>query len=237
VEDWQLKPARDLGLPFFKRFRSLQRESGLPESVLRLVWWSFVRGLLKTVHRLEVEGREHLPEKPPFVLVANHSSHLDALVLASSMPVRWRDCVYPLAAGDTFFSRNATAAFAATLLNAFPVWRKRASASEPIDLRRRLLEDRCVYIIFPEGTRSRDGSMGRFKAGVGMLVAGTPIPVVPCRLVGAFEAFPPGRRLPRLRKVKLRIGEPVLFESHGQDHDDWRAIAATLEERVRILEQ
>ncbi len=235
MEDWRLKPARDLDHQFFRRWRSVQRETGLAESLIRFVWWGTVRTLLKTVHRLEVTGWERLPAAPPFVLAANHSSHLDALVLAASMPLRWRDSVFPLAAGDTFFEKSAVAAFAATCLNAFPVWRKQASSKGPIDLRRRLEEDQCVYIVFPEGTRSRDGRMAPFKAGVGMLAAGSAIPVVPCRLTGTFESFPPGRFIPRPRKVKLRIGEPLSFQDETNDAKGWRRIAAAIEERVQAL--
>ena len=235
MEDWRLTPARDLDHQFFRRWRSVQRETGFVESLVRFFWWGTVRALLRTVHRLEVTGWEHLPKAPPFVVAANHSSHLDALVLAATMPLRWRDCVFPLAAGDTFFEKSAVAAFAATCLNAIPVWRKQASSKGPIDLRKRLEEDQCIYIVFPEGTRSRDGAIGAFKAGVGMLTAGSPIPVVPCRLRGAFESFPPGRFMPRPRKVTLRIGPPLSFETDSNDAKGWRRIAAMLEASIRDL--
>lgn len=236
MDNWELKPARDLGLPVFRRFSSIQREGRLSESCLRLLWWACVRGLLKIVNRLEVEGRDLLPTEPPFVLAGNHCSHLDALVIASSMPLRWRDCVFPLAAGDTFFEKSGAAAFAATFMNAFPVWRKKASARGPIDLRRRLQEDKCIYIVFPEGTRSRDGRMAPFKAGVGMLVAGTSIPVVPCRLTGTFEALRPGRRFPRPSKIRLQFGSPMTFENESRGHAAWARTAAALEASVGAME-
>lgn len=208
MDDWKIQPARDLHLYGMARSRYPLREHGLGSSILRLGWWSFVRLFLGLVNRLEVRGREHLPRQGPFVLVANHESHLDALVLAAALPLSLRDQMCPLAAGDVFFETPALAMFAATLLNALPVWRKNAGRHGLADLRQRLVEQESVYLLFPEGGRSRDGEMKPFKPGLGMMIAGTPVPVVPCYLDGPLEAFPPGSRWPRPVKVRLRIGPP-----------------------------
>src|SRR5215472_792829 len=121
VEEWQYKPAQDLGLSEGERLRSVKRESGLVGTVARHLWWWWVRGALRLTERIELIGREHLPPSPPFVLVANHSSHLDAMVLATALPLRLRNCVFPLAAGDTFFETPVMAAFAAEMMNALPM--------------------------------------------------------------------------------------------------------------------
>src|SRR5207253_1083373 len=128
-----------------------------------------------------------------------------------------RDKAYPIAAGDTFFEEPVVAAFAAAFINALPVSRKSAGRHALDDLRYKLIEERCVYILFPEGTRSRDGRMGRFKAGLGMLVAGADVPVVPCHLDGTFAALPPHRKRPRCERITLRIGEPLRFDKEGKD--------------------
>src|SRR5438034_780870 len=83
MESWKLEPAKDFGLPPGQRLKSIQRESGLLATVGHLTWWALVRGYLRLFHRLEVRGRENLPAQGPFVIVANHSSHLDALVLGA----------------------------------------------------------------------------------------------------------------------------------------------------------
>ena len=132
-----------------------------------------------------------IPDEPPFVMIANHTSHLDALVLASVLPCRLCDRVFPVAAGDVFFNTSATSLFSATLLNALPMWRKNCGSHALKDLRRRLVDEPCGLILFPEGTRSRDGSLQAFKVGLGMLIAGTAVPVIPCHIDGAFQAFPP----------------------------------------------
>jgi len=120
MDEWEYKPAQDLGVAGRERLRSVKRESGLIGLISRNVWWLWVRGVLRMAERIEVFGSEHLPASPPFVMVANHASHLDVMVLATALPLRLRNCVFPLAAGDTFFETPAVAAFAAGMMNALP---------------------------------------------------------------------------------------------------------------------
>jgi 1-acyl-sn-glycerol-3-phosphate acyltransferase len=235
MQDWKLEPARDLGMSSGERLKSLRRESGLISTGLHLTWWSFVRCYLTVWHRLAVSGQEHVPARPPFILVANHSSHLDALVLASVLPWRLRDRIFPIAAGDVFFQTPLTSAFAAGMLNALPMWRKRCGSHALEELRQRLLEEPCAYILFPEGTRSRDGTIGSFKPGLGMLVAETLVPVVPCYLEGCYQALTPEQRWPRPRSIRLRIGAPVAFGETPNNREGWKQIAATMAERVKGL--
>jgi 1-acyl-sn-glycerol-3-phosphate acyltransferase len=238
VNEWDLQPARDLGLPPVQRFRSFQRESGLVQTVFHQAWWWLVHGYLSVGHRLKVIGRERIPAEPPFILLANHSSHLDALVLAAPLPWRLRDRIFPIAAGDVFFETPAVAAFAAGMLNALPMWRKKCGPHAMKELRQRLLEEPCAYILFPEGARSRDGKMLPFKPGLGMLVAGTPVPVVPCHLAGTFEALRPETRWPRWgKRITLRIGTPLVFSTSGNHRTAWEEIARTTRLAVEQLAQ
>ncbi len=237
MDNWRLQPARDLGLPLRDRLRSLRRESGLIETIARLGWWSAVRSYLAVSHRLSIRGREQIPAEPPFILVSNHTSHLDTLVLASSLRRPLWDRVFPIASGDTFFETPMLSAFAAGLLNALPMWRHNCGSHALRELRMRLVSEPCAYILFPEGTRSRSGTIARFRPGLGMIVAQTPVPVVPCYIRGAFEALAPGRRLPRPRKISLRLGCPLDFASVSNDRDGWAAIAVRVEAAVRKLAQ
>jgi 1-acyl-sn-glycerol-3-phosphate acyltransferase len=235
VDDWKIDPAHDLGLTGMQRLRSLKRESGLVESVARLGWWGFVRMWMRLLHRLKIHGREQLPEEPRFVLAANHASHLDALALGCTVPLRWRDHLFPLAAGDVFFEKWSVASFAATCLNALPMWRRKVGRYAMRDLRTRILEENCIYILFPEGRRTRDGRMLPFKAGLGMLVAGTSVPVVPCYLQGTFAAGPPGSALPRPHPIVLRVGRPMTFPGVANEHAGWGEISRVVEAEVRHL--
>jgi len=217
------------------RLRSLQRESGLVSTGFHFAWWSAVRGYLAVWHRLAIDGRHHIPARPPFILVGNHTSHLDAFVLAAPLSWRLRDRIFPIAAGDVFFQTPLTSAFAAGMLNALPMWRKKCGPHALEQLRRRLLEEPCAYILFPEGTRSRDGQLSSFKPGLGMLVAGTNVPVVPCYLDGCHKALAPDQRWPRPRRIQLRIGKPLVFDSVANNREGWLHIAAAMEERVKGL--
>jgi 1-acyl-sn-glycerol-3-phosphate acyltransferase len=232
---WELRPARDLGLSPLDRLRSQGREAGLGSLAAQGAWRRLVRLYLSAAHRLTVEGREHLPAAPPYVLIGNHSSHLDALTLSSVLRGAAARRGYALAAGDFFFSTGASSAFAAYAVNALPVWRRRTTRKELNLLRERLVEDGLVYILFPEGTRSRDGAMARFQPGLGTLVAGTPVPVVPCYLEGAHRAWPPEARFPKPAPLTLRIGAPLDFAAQPNDRTGWAAIAAEAEAAVRGL--
>jgi 1-acyl-sn-glycerol-3-phosphate acyltransferase len=235
VDAWKLAPAADLHLTGLERCRSLNRESGLVESAARFVVWSGLRLGLGILHRLEITGRERLPAAPPFILAANHASHLDALVFGCAVGPQWRDHLYPVAAGDLFFQRRSVASLVTGLLNAVPMWRRKPGAHGVVGLRNLLLERRGILIVFPEGTRTRDGRMASFKSGIGMLAAGTQAPVVPCHLHGTFEAFPPNRVLPRPARIRLRIGEPLYFADAANDREGWDRVAGAVEAAVLRL--
>lgn len=235
MKRWQLEPAHDLGMPRRERLRSLKRESGLVEVVARLGWWSAVRGYMAVAHRLAFRDRHHAPAAPPFVLVSNHASHLDTLVLAAAL--RWRlwSSAFPIAAGDTFFETPVLATFATGLLNALPMWRRNCGSHAMRELRERLTGEPCGYILFPEGTRSRDGAMAPFRSGIGMIVAATPVPVVPAHIEGSHLALPPGRRMPAPRSIRVRFGPPLQFAGVPNGRPGWTEVAARCEAAVRAL--
>lgn len=235
MEPWQLQPARDIDLSVAESMRSLQRESGLISTALHLTWWTAIRTYLGLAHRLKVTGRRNLPAKPPYVLVANHTSHLDALVLAAPLPWHLRDRVFPIAAGDVFFETPMMSAFSAFFLNALPMWRKKCGPHALKELRERLVADECIYVLFPEGARSRDGNLLPFKKGLGMLVAGTPVPVVPCHLDGCFQALPAERKWPQPHRISVTIGKPLDFSQTPNERSGWEALTQALESAVRGL--
>lgn len=235
MDPWKLEPARDFDLTLRQRLGSERRESGLIETMGHVLWWFLIRAYLKLFHRLRVRGRERMPAKPPFVLIANHCSHLDALVLAAQVPSRFGDCTFPLAAEDTFFESGISSAFAAVALNALPMRRRHAGRHAIESLRDRLVREQCVFVLFPEGTRSRDGNLHAFKPGIGMLVAASDVPVVPCYLRGTREALAPEHRWPRPRRIELFIGEPMRFKEHANDREGWERIAAALQSEVERL--
>jgi 1-acyl-sn-glycerol-3-phosphate acyltransferase len=144
------------------------------------------------------------------------------------------------AASDYFFASLPGAAAAALLTNALPFDRRhstrgclRACAQLLAPASR---NSHRVLIVFPEGTRSADGSIGPFKRGVGELVAGTDLPVVPCHIDGAFDAWPKHRWLPRFRKVRVSIGNPRTYARSSRGKTSAIAIANDLRKAVISLE-
>ncbi len=212
--NWKYDSAADLDLSTAERLQGTNREVGLFTTVTTTLRQSLSRAYLRGYHRLDVEGRENLPTGFPLVLVANHSSHLDAITLASVLPVALNRHVFPIAAGDKFFETRRAAAFATLFMNALPIWRKKCGAHSLEQLKKRLVEQPCGYIIFPEGTRSRTGQMARFKQGIGMIVAGTAVPIVPCYLAGAHGAFPPRAHFPRPHKIDRTKSDSALAKPY-----------------------
>jgi 1-acyl-sn-glycerol-3-phosphate acyltransferase len=236
MNEWRYRPTADLDVASAVDWRQCRHEGGLVSATARTCWWSAVKSMLSLVHRLDVSGREFVPGQPSFVLVANHASHLDALVLSTVVPPRYRNHICPLAAGDVFFETPARSVFSAGVLNAIPIWRHNCGARAIRELRARLLEQPSIYILFPEGGRTRDGTMHEFKAGIGMVVAGTNVPVVPCHISGTFAALPPGASVPRPHRIQMRIGTPRVFADAPNRRCGWNDIARILQEDVSRLD-
>ncbi|HWT80306.1 MAG TPA: 1-acyl-sn-glycerol-3-phosphate acyltransferase, partial [Candidatus Methylomirabilis sp.] len=149
MKSWNYEPAKDQELPPVARARSLKRESGIWSTSGHLAWHSLIRCYVTVYHRLGVEGREHLPSAPPFILIANHTSHLDSIVLGAVLSCKWCDRVFPVAAGDVFFEGSVRSLFSAQLINALPMWRKHCGPHALADLKDRLITEPCSYILFP----------------------------------------------------------------------------------------
>src|SRR6478736_249108 len=210
MEEWRFEPAHDFGLSAEQRRLSLRREVGLENAISCFLWRSITQVYLATAHRLKIRGREILP-------------------------LRFVGSVFPIAAGDTFFTKRASSIFATAFMNALPIWRKSCGAHSLEDLRERLLKASSVYILFPEGTRTRTGAMASFKPGLGRLVAGTSVPIVPCYLSGTFAALPTSATVPRWKRICVTIGKPLSFSATTNDRTGWESIAAATENAARAL--
>ena len=154
----------------------------------------------------------------------------------SALPFKHRD-VFTLAAEDYFFSRPLTSLLMAMTVNALPL--SRGSSIKGYQslaaVRRRLIEEHIGIIFYPEGTRTRSGDMGRFRRGIGSMVAGTSIPVVPCFIEGAYKAWPAGKTWPSPKRVRVIVGKPLVFSHVSTTAQDSSEVAAQLEDAVRAL--
>ena len=157
-----------------------------------------LRPLVWNETRIRVEGLDVLEQlRPPVIFVSNHSSHLDAPLVLCSLPDDWRPRTAVGAAADYFFDVWWRAAATALVFNAFPV--ERAGGARATRTAEELLRDEWNLVVFPEGTRSRDGWMQRFRTGAARLALEHGVPVVPVAIRGSYAAMPRGRGWPRTR--------------------------------------
>lgn len=236
MDEWSYAPAPDLAKSVAERMRAFPRHPDLAVYALRSILQMSMRALLRTYNRFEVRGSEHLPADDSFVMVCNHTSHLDALCLLASLPLSRVHRAFPAAAADYFFASLPRAVFSAIVINGLPFDRA-SKGSESLDVCRAVLtQPRTILILFPEGSRSESGMLGRFRTGIARLVAGTQTPVVPCHLSGAHDAWPKGALLPRPRSLRLRIGPPRRFADVAPgDRDGALSICRQLRNDVMAL--
>lgn len=235
MDEWHYETAADLDKPILERLKGFPREPDMLVYAARSLAMLTIRGWLRAYHRFTIEGREHLPHEGSFVMVGNHSSHLDALCLVAALPLRRIHQAFPAAAADYFFSSVPRIALAAIAINALP-FQRRVHSHQSLALCRELLaQPGNILVLFPEGTRSTTGTMGEFKAGIGLLVAGLDVPVMPCYLDGAYKAWPKGRLIPRPAALRLRIGPAYRFGHLQPTKESALAISRELREAVQAL--
>jgi 1-acyl-sn-glycerol-3-phosphate acyltransferase len=157
-----------------------------------------------------VLGRDNLDDLPsPVVFAANHSSHLDTPLILRALPDEWRRDTAVVAAADYFFRNRVTAGLVSLVFGAVPIDRRTSLSRGSTDLLNDVLKQSLNILLYPEGTRSRDGSMGVLRSGAGRLVVEHGVPLVPIGVEGSYNAMPPGRLWPRRHPVTVRFGAPI----------------------------
>jgi 1-acyl-sn-glycerol-3-phosphate acyltransferase len=188
-------------------------------AVRELVLAGVFRPLVWNQTSVRVDGLDRLEDlDPPVVFVANHSSHVDTPVLLCSLPKRWRERTAVGAAADYFFDIWWRAATTALAFNTFPI--ERTGGSRATSTARRLLDDGWNLMVFPEGTRSKDGWLGPWRHGAARLCCELGAPAVPVAIRGSFAAMPRGRSWPRPGRppVRIRYGPPLAPEPGEEYH-------------------
>jgi 1-acyl-sn-glycerol-3-phosphate acyltransferase len=167
--------------------------------------------LLKLVGYPSVLGREHIPSKSPFILVANHQSILDPLVLMACIPRR----ITFLAAAYIF--KIPLVGQIVRAGGALPV---KSQKGDLASMKQALsqLSRGGVIGIFPEGGVSMDGQMRPFLPGWAYLALKAGVPVVPVAISGTRQVLPVGKYIPRRGKIRVSIGEPLYIEKKSRIH-------------------
>lgn len=172
------------------------------------MWYWVFRGtsliLLKLFFRLKVEGLENLPPKNNFIVVANHASFLDPLVIAAAIPKKIH-CIVSRA-----LYRIPLLKWSLEKLEVVPTG---SSSEEAADL----LNKNKIVGLFPEGRCSRDGKLKEFRRGTALLGLKTGIPVLPCAILGTFEVLPVKAKFPKFLPIKVKIGKPIYLLKEFED--------------------
>ena len=170
--------------------------------------------------RRRIEGREVFSgARPPVVFVANHSSHMDTPTILRALPRGWRQRTAVAAAADYFYRKRWVAAAVSLLFSTVPISRRGGGMDNgSADHLHRLLRQRWNLLLYPEGTRSRDGHRGKLHSGAAVLAAAHDVAILPIYVNGTREAMPPGRSWPKrwraglfLRRhpICVRFGPPI----------------------------
>jgi len=192
-----------------------------------------LRPLMTFFIGLRVRGREHLPDRDPFILVANHSSHLDTASLLSLFPLRRLRRLRPVAAADYFERNRLVSTLSQTFFNIFPIARKGLTPeTNPLPRMEAALRAGQSLILFPEGTRGSGAELAHFHSGAAHLIENCPeVPVVPAYLVNMGRSLPEGEWIPVPFFCEVRLGQARTFTGSR------REITAGLEAAVRELGQ
>ncbi|HEX5541483.1 MAG TPA: lysophospholipid acyltransferase family protein [Micromonospora sp.] len=170
---------------------------------------------LRLVFRPEVEGREHVPDSGPAILASNHLSFSDSIF----MPLMVKRKVTFVAKSEYFTGAGLRGWLTRMFFvgtGTIPVDRSGGQAAQAaLDTQLRVLRRGELAGIYPEGTRSPDGRLYRGKTGVARLTLESGAPVIPVVMLNADEIQPPGKLLPRIKRVKIRFGAPLDFSRYA----------------------
>jgi 1-acyl-sn-glycerol-3-phosphate acyltransferase len=173
---------------------------------MRRWWWWLCQQAIRLggslFWDLRAAGLENIPREGGCLLAANHQSYLDPPLVAAFLPRE----MHFMARRSLF--RNPLFRALIVRCNAFAIERDKADVKgvkSAIDR----LEAGNLLLVFPEGTRTRDGTVGLMKAGIGLLAERAAVPIVPVLIWGAHDVWPKGRLFPGLGSIRISFGKPI----------------------------
>jgi 1-acyl-sn-glycerol-3-phosphate acyltransferase len=201
-------------------------------SLLRFLFYAvFIRAIVLIVLGLHVRHRERLPRSGPAIIVANHNSHLDTMVLMSLFPLRLLPKLHPVAAMDYFLTSGLFSWFNLNVVGILPIKRTVARGDDnPLAPCNKALAAGQMLIVFPEGSRGEPEQLQSFKGGIARLAESNPaVPVIPVFLHGLGKALPKGEALLVPFFCDIFVGESLLWTGER------RAYMRQLDERMKQL--
>ena len=190
---------------------------------------------------LKVTGLENLDRlTPPVIFVANHTSHLDVPTIYTALPHQWHQRLAPAMMKDHFrayFEPRGRSVkeivlaglsyfLACSLYNAYPLPQQMSGTRRALAYTGELVNRGYCPIVFPEGLRTSDGQLQKFRPGIGMMAVRLGVPIVPLHLSGLYEIYSVHDSWPRRGPVQVSISPPLTFDAR-----------TTYEEAARRLEE
>jgi len=201
-------------------------------ALLKKLYFMLVRLVVTVFLGLNVRHRQRLPNQGPVIIVSNHNSHLDTMVLMSLFPSSQLNHVRPIAAADYFLSTRGLAWFALKIIGIIPIKRQQKRALNVFSDVTEALQQQNIVILFPEGSRGQPEQRGTFKKGVWHLLRDCPdVPVIPIFLHGLGKALPRGEALFVPFICDVFIGEALAFDA------DKKVFMQSLQASMDALEQ
>nr|WP_202494887.1 lysophospholipid acyltransferase family protein [Streptomyces sp. SID4982] len=186
--------------------------------------------VLRLLFRPRIEGLDHVPDSGAAIIAGNHLSFSDHFL----MPAILKRRITFLAKAEYFTGpgiKGRLTAFFFRSAGQIPVDRSGKEAGQAaVREGLKVLGRGELLGIYPEGTRSHDGRLYKGKVGVAVMALKAGVPVVPCAMIGTFEAQPPGRKIPKLRPITIRFGEPLEFSRYEGMEDEKAVLRAVTDE-------
>jgi 1-acyl-sn-glycerol-3-phosphate acyltransferase len=197
-------------------------------SLPKRLWYDFLRVVFRVLgvalFRIRVFGRQHVPEHGGVLVVSNHQSHLDPILVGLCFDRRLN-----YVARDTLFG-FAPFRWLISSLDAIPIDREGIALGGLKESLRRL-KDGEMLLIYPEGTRTRDGEVGLLKPGFLALARRAKVPLLPVAVDGSYQAWPRRNLLPRLSVIHVHLGQALDSNQISEMGDE--ALLAEVDRRIR----
>jgi long-chain acyl-CoA synthetase len=169
--------------------------------------------------RNQSKGLKNLKDLDHFIIAPNHFSYLDSMLIELILPRKIRKKTYVLIATEFFRNKFRSAAIRMFGSKFLPIDRFH-DYDKGLKEALKLIEEGKVFIVFPEGSRSRTGRMMNFNHGVSYLAYHSDIPVIPAYIHGTFEALKAGSWIPRPSKVRIFFGQPIMMDRYKEKYSE-----------------
>ncbi len=236
--DWEVEQVPAYWSSILHAEPSAEPASEAGKNMLQEILWETGGPLFRRFFDFRAGGLEHLPQDRPYLIAANHASHLDSACVYAA--VHSHVDHLNIATSKHYLTDSELRWFLSTFVNAIP-FDGHDNFAAGLVRTRQLMGVRRPLLIFPEGTRSVNGQLQPFKAGVGLLAYELDAPVVPLHIAGTGEALPKGTRTPSRHPLRLLFGPPLAttsFKGRTQalsPYEIYYEIAAALKRHIEAL--